>query len=237
MDPTQTYLPAGSVPYSIHDINAFQAMSAEEQAAFIMGFADPAAAAYFLMVAGAKPEAIALIDPAYGGNKGVRYLGRSGKLYNSYEEMMAASDGPSGTVTIYPAGGGDPITVEQGTPIDVETVFGPGSGTSTVPQWQAPTAPAPITNPYSPTNGSTEGGVPVPSGTLTPTTTTPSGGGGGGTFIDATKPPTTKPSGGGGGTLPGDAETGPTVQAGAGSGALGLLAIAAIGLALFRRKR
>lgn len=238
------YVPAGAVPYSIHDINAFQAMSAEEQAQFLLGFSDPNAAGYFSAVAGVKPGVQELMDAA----RGIQYMGASGKLYPSYDAMVAAGDVPGGKNTII-THDGTVLEVSPTEPVDVETVFGPGSGTSTVPQWQAPTAPAPITNPYTPTNGSTEGGVPVPapvqptpvlvappkpSGSLTPTTTTTPSGGGGGTFVDVTKPPTTKPSGGGGGALPGDAETG-TTQAGMGSGALGLLAVAALGLALFRK--
>lgn len=133
---------------------------------------------------------------------------------------------------------GDPLTPGPG------IVYGP-EGVTTVTPTGVTVTPLPVT----PTDGSTEGSVPVPapapvqptpvlvptksSGSLTPIFTT--GPGGGGAVIDVTKPPTTKPGGGGGGALPGDAETG--AQAGAGSGAFGVLAVVAIGLALLRRKR
>lgn len=241
------FVPAGAIPYSIHDINAFQAMSAEEQAAFLLAFADPNAAGYFSAVAGTKPGVQELMDAA----RGIQYMGASGKLYPTYEAMVAANDIPKGTVTIYPAGGGDPITVEQGTPVDVETVFGPGSGTSTVPQWTAPTPPPPIettypiaTAPVKPTDGTTEGGVSIPSGSPTPTPVlTPPPSGGGTTFTSTTKPPTSKPAGSGApapgptGPVPDDdTMTGPVAQAGPGGGALALLAVLGIGLALMRKR-
>lgn len=102
------------------------------------------------------------------------------------------------------------------------------------------------TAPPTVTDGSTEGGVPAlapttpppvlietvrPSGTLTPTTPTASGGGG--TFTSTPKAP--KPSTGGGdygdGTGTGPAPT----MAGVPGGALGVLAVLGIGLALLAR--
>lgn len=89
-DPTGQFITPGSVAYSTHDINAFASMSAQQQADFINGFADGSAAAYFMMVAGGvlKPEALTMIPPEYGGNKGVYVF--NGVDYLTFEAWDAA---------------------------------------------------------------------------------------------------------------------------------------------------
>jgi hypothetical protein len=160
MDPNQTYLSAGSVPYSIHDITAYRNMSPEEAAAFLMGFADIQAASYFTQVAGMS-DAVARLIPPPLGNKGA-YMGADGKRYDSLDDAIKYGGGSNipGTVVSVTTSDGTVLHPEPGQPLDHETVFGPGSG-STVPQWQPPPMPAPITNPYTPTTGTTEGARPA----------------------------------------------------------------------------
>lgn len=142
-DPAQMYLPAGSVPYSIHDINAFASMTAEQQADFINGFADGSAAAYFMMVAGnIKPEALTMIPPEYGGNKGVYVFG--GVDYLTFEAWDAAVKASGqqlpGQVTSVTTSTGEVITdPDRLKNLTHEEVFGTPS--QTAPTWTPPPAP------------------------------------------------------------------------------------------------
>lgn len=198
MDPTQQFLPTGSVPYSIHDINAFRAMTPQQQADFITGFTDPAAAAYFMMVAGVSEEALWLIPPEYGGNKGA-YIGPDGKEYTNIDEWNKAwqqAGGLPGQVTSVTTSTGEVITdPERLSNLSHEEVFGTPSsgGYQPPPTFTAPSGPF---VPSEPTPGfvipgaTDEGQVPVttlpvpvlPGGVspgLIPSGATGGGGGGG----------------------------------------------------------
>lgn len=117
------FVPAGAIPYSLHDINAFAEMTAEQQAEFLLGFSDPNAAGYFAAASGAtKPGVQQLMDAALG----IKYMGNDGVLYDSYEAMIAAGAKSPGVVTQVTTASGevitDPTRLEN---LTHEEVFGP----------------------------------------------------------------------------------------------------------------
>lgn len=149
MDPTGQYLDqrgGQTIPYSIHDINAFRAMSPQQQADFITGFSDPGAASYFMMVAGgASEDALAQIPPEYGGNKGV-YIGPDGKDYGNYDDWKAAWDAsgqqlPGQVVSVTTATGEVITDPDRLSNLSNEEVFGPRDTYTPPPTFVAPEGP------------------------------------------------------------------------------------------------